>query len=85
MKFWCFLSILSHLSNWQGLANPETVIEVFEDYGCKKSLGNVQTSLIAIDGDCIAVPKGAHSVRPIHIDTPCAGAFTIAYRSSLNQ
>lgn len=71
MGFSRYVSLLYLFNNWQGLVNAETVIEIFEDDDCKKSLGRVQTSLVASQGDCIAVHQGAHSVRPIHIDDSC--------------
>ena len=53
--------------------NATTVIEVFSDYDCQDSLGSVQTSLIAAQGDCAAVPKATRSVRPLTVDLPCNG------------
>lgn len=53
--------------------NAKTVIDVFGDSGCEDSLGQVTTELIAINGDCAAVPKSTHSVKPSHIDSTCSG------------
>ena len=75
MRYWRFAFIFG---NWQGLVGARTLIDTFKDDDCKESLGQVQTSLIAFNGDCIAVPHGARSVRPMNIDEPCAGAYISA-------
>lgn len=61
---------------WEGLiTDARTVINTYKDYGCKESLGQVQTDYVAYNGDCLALPKGAHSVMPIHVDSACGGAY----------
>ena len=67
--------ILFVLSIRSGLiVSARTDIKIYRDYDCKEQIGEVQTYYIAIDGDCLAVPKGAHSVKTIHVDNPCGGA-----------
>lgn len=72
----CLTIFFLSIALWQcRLACAKTVVEIFADYDCKESLGPVQTSLVAVQGDCIAVPKGAHSVRPTNVDSPCSGVL----------
>ncbi|KAG7004365.1 hypothetical protein G7Y79_00026g059490 [Physcia stellaris] len=57
---------------WKSLAiSAYAKISAYSDSQCKDLLENVQTNLVAVDGDCIALPKGTHSVKTITVDNRC--------------
>ena len=63
---------------WKSLViSAFSLINAYSDAHCKDFLDNVQTKLVAADGDCIALPKGTHSVKTVTVDNGCGGVYKL--------
>lgn len=68
---------------WKSLViSAYAKISAYSDSHCKDFLGDVQTNLVAVDGDCIALPKGTHSVKTITVDNRCGGVYKLLSEDS---
>lgn len=65
---------------WKSLViSAYALINAYSDSHCKDFISNVQTDLVAVDGDCVALPKGARSVKPINVDNLCGGGCNCSW------